>query len=86
MARLIARRLGFTTVTYPANWFKFGKAAGPKRNQEMLNKERPDFVLAFHNDIGNSRGTKDMVNRAHKARIPVHLHSSDKINDPNSRR
>lgn len=56
---------------YPAQWDKFGRAAGPIRNQQMLDEGKPDLVLAFHADIENSKGTKDMVNRARKAGIPV---------------
>ena len=57
----------------PAEWQKHGKAAGPIRNQQMLDEALPDMILAFHEDIGTSKGTWDMVKRANKARIPVHL-------------
>lgn len=67
----IALEFGWETKEYLAHWDKFGKAAGPIRNQEMLDKERPNFLLAFHPNIESSRGTKDMVNRATKAGIPV---------------
>lgn len=53
----------FKVLRYPANWAKFGKAAGPLRNQLMLD-QNPDLVLAFHEDIANSKGTGDMVRRA----------------------
>jgi hypothetical protein len=54
-------------LAYPAQWDKYGKAAGPKRNQQMLD-ENPDIrvVLAFHNNIKESKGTKDMIRRASK--------------------
>jgi hypothetical protein len=52
-----------------ANWEKYGKAAGPIRNQEMLEFGKPNLVLAFHNDIANSKGTKHMVSIAEKAGI-----------------
>lgn len=45
---------------YPADWKTYGKAAGAIRNRQMLNAH-PDLVLAFHNDIVSSKGTKDMV-------------------------
>lgn len=51
---------------YPADWKKHGKAAGPIRNQEMLDAQ-PDLVLAFP----GGKGTADMVERAKKAGIPV---------------
>lgn len=55
------------TCIYPAQWSKLGKAAGPVRNQRMLDEEKPDMVLAFPGGIG----TADMVDRAKKAGITV---------------
>jgi hypothetical protein len=60
-------------LKFPADWEKYGKAAGPIRNQQMLDEGKPDIVLAFHPDIGSSKGTLDMVKRANKAGIPVRL-------------
>jgi hypothetical protein len=37
-----------------------GKAAGPIRNQMMVD-EGPDIILAFHDNISISKGTRDMV-------------------------
>ena len=56
-----------STTTYAADWGAHGRAAGPKRNQEMLDKEQPDAVVAFPG--GN--GTADMVRRAKAAGVPV---------------
>lgn len=56
---------------YPALWDKHGKAAGPIRNQQMLDEGRPDAVIAFHTNLAASRGTADMVRRAKRAGIPV---------------
>lgn len=56
----------------PADWEGRGKAAGPIRNQEMI-EMRPDLVIAFHDDIEKSKGTKDMIYRAKKAGIPTYL-------------
>ncbi|KKK60551.1 hypothetical protein LCGC14_3023250, partial [marine sediment metagenome] len=30
-------------------------------------------VVAFHEDLANSKGTKDMIARARKARVPVQV-------------
>lgn len=49
---------------YPANWFLFGKKAGPIRNQQMIDEGKPDLVVAF--PTKNSRGTYDMIRRAEK--------------------
>lgn len=58
---------------YPADWEAHGKAAGPIRNQRMLDEAKPDVVWAFCDDLGASKGTADMVRRARKAGIPVYL-------------
>jgi hypothetical protein len=70
LARRIAEELGLEVRKYPAKWQTYGKAAGPIRNREML-KENPELVMAFHDDIQNSKGTKDMVTIAQKAGITV---------------
>jgi hypothetical protein len=64
LAILAAKELGFDYRVYPANWSKYGKSAGPKRNQNMIDIEKPVLVIAFHDDIDNSKGTKDMLKRA----------------------
>lgn len=58
--------------SHPADWNKYGKVAGPIRNSEML-KLHPDIdlVLAFHDDLSESKGTRDMVHKAQKAGIEV---------------
>lgn len=52
---------------FHAHWKKHGPAAGPIRNQNMLEKSRPDLVVAFP---GGS-GTKDMMRRALAADVTV---------------
>lgn len=68
----VARRLNYDVVPVPAQWERYGRAAGVKRNQQMLD-EHPDIerVLAFHPDLAQSKGTADMVRRARAAGIPV---------------
>ena len=51
-------------MKFPAEWDKYGKAAGVLRNQQMLDEGYPDLVVYFHKDLENSKGTKDMVTRA----------------------
>ncbi len=57
----VARELGCHVVSYPAKWTEFGKGAGPIRNQKMLEETTPDLVLAFHEDLGRSKGTLHMI-------------------------
>lgn len=47
-------------VVVKAEWDKHGKAAGPKRNQQMA--ELGTHLLAFWD--GQSKGTRDMIDRA----------------------
>ncbi len=70
MAGKVAKELNIPVEEYLADWQTHGKSAGPKRNQKMLDDGKPTFVVAFHDDIDESKGTKDMVTRAKKANVP----------------
>jgi hypothetical protein len=68
-SRIYAERHGIPVLRFPAEWDKYGKAAGPIRNSQMLTEGKPQLVVAF---LGpNSRGTQNMINQAKKANIPV---------------
>lgn len=56
---------------YPADWEKYGRGAGPIRNQSMLDLGKPTLVVAFSNDFSKSKGTLDMIKRSQKAEVPV---------------
>jgi len=58
-------------LVFPANWNKYGRAAGAIRNQQMLTEGRPDLVLAFWDQ--KSRGTKHMIELAKRAGVPVEV-------------
>ena len=72
IAHTIANRFNFNIQAFPANWKEYGRKAGPIRNEEML-LHRPDLVLAFHNNLEKSRGTKHVVTKAVKMGIPVEI-------------
>lgn len=61
----------FRVRRFPANWGKYGGAAGFIRNQQMLDEGKPDLVLAFWKN--KSRGTADMIRRARKAGVEVRV-------------
>lgn len=70
----VAKALGFVVRAYPADWESFKFRAGPIRNQLMLDEEHRDdepidLVIAFHDDIEHSKGTKDMIKKALNAGI-----------------
>jgi hypothetical protein len=64
-------------LKFPADWKKYKLAAGPIRNRQQFNEGKPDLVLAFHNDIANSKGTKDMVKVAMKAGVETHVYTEE---------
>jgi len=68
LAKEWAERFGIQQEAHPADWETHGKAAGPKRNQEMVDLGA-DVCLAF--PLGESRGTRDCMRRASEAGIPV---------------
>ncbi len=71
IARELAQERGIRTITYEAEWSKLGLAAGPVRNKTMLYDANPDIVYAFHSDIEQSKGTKNMVKQAQKKGVKV---------------
>ena len=52
---------------YPADWGRFGRAAGPKRNKQMLDEGKPDLVIAFP----GGKGTANMISQSKKHHIKV---------------
>ena len=73
LARDVAEELRFPVEPYPAEWKRYGRAAGPIRNRQMLDEGQPDLVLAFHANIAASTGTADMLGQAKKRGIPTRL-------------
>lgn len=54
---------------FPANWDKYGKSAGYRRNQEM--GEFADAAVCFWD--GNSKGTKHMIDIMNRLNKPVYV-------------
>lgn len=75
LARKIAEEQGWQSITVEAEWDKYGLAAGPIRNQRMIDEYKPDICLAFHTDLSKSKGTLDCIKRANRVGIPIHLFS-----------
>ena len=68
LSRKAAVGLGVEVNEYRAEWEIYGRAAGPIRNRRMLD-EKPDLVLAFHDNIQESKGTADTVREAKRRGI-----------------
>ena len=69
LAHRWAASRGVPNDRYPAEWNKYGRAAGPVRNKRMLDEGSPDLVVAFPEAGG--RGTQNMMRQALKAGLTV---------------
>lgn len=60
---------GYALHSFPADWDKYGKSAGYKRNEEMA--RNADALVAFWD--GKSKGTKHMIDiaRLHGLKVRV---------------
>lgn len=77
-ARTWAVSNGVNLTVHKADWNAYGRSAGPRRNQEMVDAGA-DLCLAF--PMSGSRGTWDCVNRAKKAGIVVTVISQNAEED-----
>jgi hypothetical protein len=62
-----AKENGYSIKQFPADWNKYGKSAGYKRNEEMA--KYSDALIAFWD--GNSKGTKHMIDLAKRYGLKV---------------
>lgn len=64
-----AKQHNIPLKVFPAEWNKYGKAAGPIRNGQMLKYAitADAMVIAFWD--GHSRGTKNMLEQARRAGV-----------------
>ena len=71
LAKDYALEYGLQYIEFPADWEKYGRAAGPKRNDEMVKfiKEKNGRALYFWD--GESKGTKQCIESARKNGIDV---------------
>ena len=60
---------GIPFEQYPADWKRYGRAAGPIRNEQMVKKA--DCVIAFWD--GKSRGTKNLIHLAKNHGKDLHI-------------
>lgn len=64
-----AKEYNHSIQYYPANWKRYGKAAGYIRNTEMANNA--DALVAFWD--GQSLGTKHMIATAIQLGLSIHV-------------
>lgn len=65
-----ARENDVPCEVFPADWKRFGTAAGPIRNGTMLRNFKPDLVVSFP----GARGTLNCIQQAMELGIPVEDH------------
>ena len=73
MAARFAKENNIPFKEFRADWGKHGRAAGPIRNQEMADfvKNGDCLLIAFWDY--ESRGTRSMIEIAHKERIQTYI-------------
>lgn len=64
-----ANEHGYKIERYPAEWEKYGKSAGPRRNRRMA--EVSDYVICFWDGV--SKGTKNMIQYAMELNKPLRI-------------
>lgn len=72
-----AQERGVLILACPADWKRYGRGAGPKRNRQMLD-QKPDLVVAFPGESG----TRHMVIIAEEAGVQV-IYAKE-MNEPGS--
>ena len=75
LAEIYAKEWDIPLKVFPADWEKYGKSAGPIRNEQMAKYATSNgdhaFLIAFWD--GKSRGTKNMIDMAFKYGLDVHV-------------
>ena len=76
-ARKWAEAAGVPVKPYPADWDRYGDAAGSIRNAEMLGDFLPDYLLVFP----GGTGTTDCTRKARKMGIERVFYNEVKMMD-----
>ncbi len=69
MGEKYAKENNYTVEYYPAEWDKYGKKAGPIRNEKMAMEG--DYIICFWD--GKSKGTMSMIHYAKKYNKPIRI-------------
>ena len=73
LGSLYAKNHNIPLKEFPADWNTYGRAAGPIRNQQMLDyalRETPALIVFWD---GESRGTKNMMNIAKRHNVQTEI-------------
>lgn len=77
MAKKYAINNGIKYTEFPAEWDKYGKSAGYRRNEKIV--DRADEIIAFWD--GQSKGTKHSIDLANNKSKPCHIHWPKELTD-----
>ena len=69
LGEIYAQKHGIEIIKFPAEWSRYGKAAGPIRNRKMA--EDADIIICFWDK--KSRGTKSLIDYAEKLNKKVYV-------------
>jgi len=64
-----AEEKGYEVLRYPADWDRYGKSAGYRRNKQMA--EVANACIAFFSSVAENKGTKNMVSLARNMNLLV---------------
>ena len=67
----VAKCLGLPNIIFKPEWDKYGKSAGFKRNQKIV--DAADRIVAFH--LKDSPGTADTIKRAKASEKPLTVYT-----------
>ena len=74
LGELLAYKNNISIKKFPADWDKYGKSAGYRRNADMA--KYADALIAIWD--GQSKGTKHMIKLMNKEDKPVFIHEVKK--------
>lgn len=69
LGEMFANEKGLALKVFPADWDKYGRGAGPIRNNEMA--KYGTHLIAFWD--GKSKGTKNMIEQAEKYNLKTRV-------------
>ena len=69
MGERYAKESGFEVEIYPAEWKKYGRSAGPKRNKQMV--DICHKVICFWD--GKSKGTESLIKYAKESEKKINI-------------
>ena len=74
LGKKYALQKGYSCASFPADWKKYGRAAGPMRNRDMA--KNADACVCFWD--GKSKGTENMIDEARKAGLCLRVYLDGK--------